>query len=88
MERHPRRLGGLSIGQGMPRAANLWPDTPRDTLPSFEVTFACNGRSFIAVVRARNSLFALHEAEIELASKCPDFDHENARAVACKQVMA
>ena len=87
MDRFPRRFGGISIGHSLPRADNLWA-TPRHQYPSFEVTFACNGRTFLAVVKAQNSRFAVHEAEIELASKCPDFDHENARAVGCKQVMA
>lgn len=49
--------------------------------PLFELTFHCGGRPFITAVRARNSEAAASEGRIELASQCPDFDHECARLV-------
>ena len=55
--------------------------------PGFEMTFICNGRDFKAFVRARNQQAAAHEALIELAQQCPDFDPENARLSAAIQTL-
>jgi hypothetical protein len=50
-----------------------------ETLPGYDLTFSCAGRTFKAFVRARNVQAASHEAMIELAAQCPDFDPEDAR---------
>lgn len=87
MDRFPRRLGGFAL-QGAPAVpSSAWTPPPPESLQTFEVTFGCSGRTFIAVVKSRNSQFAVHDAEIELASKCPDFDHDDARVLSCRQVL-
>ncbi len=59
--------------------------TPPDETPAFELTFRCDGQAFKALVRARNAESAAHEALIELAHQCPDFNPETARLVAAVQ---
>lgn len=83
---HHRRLAGLAVGSSLPPLQNL-PTPPAHQLPGWEVTFESAGRPFVAIVRARNSEAAAAEALCELASRCPDFDTDRARAVVCKQVM-
>lgn len=58
-----------------------------ETNPGFELTFVCSGRPFKSFVRARNQQAASHEALIELAAQCPDFEPENARLVRSVQTI-
>ena len=50
------------------------------------MTYVCDGRDFVAVVKGASAIAATEAAACELASNCPDFDFDNARCVACKQV--
>lgn len=84
---HHRRLAGLAIGSSLPPLQHLPQRTPQNLLPNWEVTFDSAGRLFVATVRAVNTEAAAAEALIELAHRCPDFDTDRARAVACKQVL-
>ncbi len=59
--------------------------TPPDDLPCFELTFRSGGQQFKALSRGRNAVAASHEALLELAHQCPDFDPETARLVAAVQ---
>ncbi len=50
--------------------------------PCFELTFLSSGRTFKALIRAKNATTAAHEGLLELATQCPEFDPENSRLVA------
>lgn len=86
MHQH-RRLAGSAIRSALPPLQHLTPPVPRHMLPTWEVTFDCGARPYLAVVKARNSQAAAEEARLELAHQCPDFDAEGARVVSCKQVL-
>lgn len=58
----------------------------RYRMPGWELSFICSGHTFKAFVRAQNQHAASHEALLELAHQCPDFEPENARLVRSVQV--
>jgi hypothetical protein len=86
MERIPRRLGGLVTRETLPPPSGAFPHQQRDLLPSWQVTYLCDGREFVAVVKGSSATAATEAAACELAANCPDFDYDNARCVVCKQV--
>jgi len=56
-----------------------------DKLPTFELTYLAAGRTWKALIRAKNAQAAGHEGLIELASQFPDFTPDEARLVSAVQ---
>ncbi len=59
----------------------------RARLPGWELSFICSGHTFKAFVRANNQQAATHEAIIELAQQCHEFEPDNARLVSVRQTL-
>ena len=79
--REPRTLRTVVV----PKLPQLRLFTPSADLPGFELSFVCSGRTYKAFARGRNAQAAAHEALIDLASACPDFEPETARLVRAVQ---
>lgn len=62
-------------------------DTMAAKLPAFELTYLAAGRTWKAVVRARNAQAASHEGIIELGHQFPDFAAAEARLVSAVQTV-
>ncbi len=60
---------------------------PAEKLPAFELTYLAAGRTWKALVRARNAQAASHEGLIELAHQFPDFTPSEARLVSAVQMV-
>jgi len=60
---------------------------PAEKLPAFELTYLAAGRTWKALVRARNAQAAAHEGLIELCHQFPDFAASEARLVSAVQTV-
>lgn len=72
----------LVLNRALPPLQHI---TPPEPVPAFELTYVSEGRPFKALVRARNAEAAAHEALLELAHQCAEFNPETARLVAAVQ---
>lgn len=73
----------MALARRLPPLQHLKPEA---TLPTFELTYICNGRTFKSLATGRNAVAASYEGIIALADKCPDFDADAARLIASVQV--
>ena len=78
------RRGSRVLARGVLPPLQHLPQPPQ--LPGFELEFLSAGKTFMVVVRARNTQAAQAEGRLQLASAFPDFDDQDARLVAFREV--